>query len=120
MLRFYINQNLRIKLLVPVTVILIVSFLLLSFSVSGIQGKLLKKMGAQLGARLESSDEAMQKDFSLVHNHSRQIMTTMAQSSSKDLTLYTRQVLDNEKNQIAKEWETQLRKNAESLVSTVV
>ena len=117
MLRFFNNQNLRIKLLAPVTAILMVSFLMLAFSVSGMQGKLLKKMGDQLGASLESSDEAMQKDFVLVGSQVRQIMATMARSSSEDLALQTRQALDNEKSQVAMEWEAQLRKNAESLAS---
>jgi hypothetical protein len=41
----------------------------------------------------------------------------MAQSTSKDLSVQTRQALENESTQIASEWETQLRKNAESLVT---
>jgi methyl-accepting chemotaxis protein len=115
--RLFRNQNLRIKILAPVTLILFLSFLGLAFSVSGIQGRLLETMGAQLGMGLEASDEAMQEDFARVGDHVDQAMAAMAQSTSKDLSVQTRQALENESTQIASEWETQLRKNAESLVA---
>ena len=117
MKRLFRNQNLRIKILAPVTLILFLSFLGLAFSVSGIQGRLLETMGAQLGMGLEASDEAMQEDFARVGDHVDQAMAAMAQSTSKDLSVQTRQALENESTQIASEWETQLRKNAESLVA---
>lgn len=117
MTSLYRNQNLRIKILAPVTLILFLSFMLLAFSVSGIQGRLLEKMGGQLGTSLEASDVAMQKDFAFVGDHVRQAMATMAQSTSEDLSVQTRQALENESAQVAQEWEQQLRKNAESLVA---
>jgi hypothetical protein len=48
----------------------------LAFSVSGIQGRLLETMGAQLGASLEASDASMQKDFALVGDHVGQAMAS--------------------------------------------
>ena len=117
MKRLFRNQNLRIKILAPVTLILFLSFMVLAFSVSGIQGRLLEQMGAQLGASLEASDASMQKDFALVGDHVGQTMASMAQSTSENLSVQTRQALENESGQIAREWESQLRKNAESLVT---
>jgi len=116
-LRFFYNQNLRIKLLVPVAAILVGSFLVLAFYVSGMQGKLLDKMGGQIGRGLEASDAAMQKDFTLVGDRVRQAMGAMAQSSSENLAVQTRRALDNESAQVAGEWEAQLRRNAEGLAA---
>ena len=116
MLRLFKNQSLRLKILAPLTIILALSFLLLAFTVSGMQAKLLKSMGEQLSTSLGASDEAMQADFSHIGDQVHQIMSAMAESSSENLALLIRQKLDGENAEIAKQWEAQMRRDAHGMV----
>jgi methyl-accepting chemotaxis protein len=106
-------------LLVPISIILIVSFLILAFTVSGIQGGLLHSMADQISSSLEASDQEMQQDFALVGDQVNQMMTRMAESSSENLARQISRELDAEKDRITKQWETQLRGEAESLARLI-
>jgi methyl-accepting chemotaxis protein len=111
----YYRQSLRIKLLAPLTLLVIISFLALALVISAVQGKRLHLMGTQVNQGLEHSNQALQESFDKMGREIGQDMTQMALSASSELTDYTRRALDQEKQDIASEWSRTLEENAKSL-----
>ena len=111
----YYRQSLRIKLLAPLTLLVIISFLGLALVISAVQGKRLHLMGTQVNQRLEQSNQTLQKSFEKMSRGIGRDMTNMALSASSELTDYTRKALDQEKQEIAAEWSKTLEENAKSL-----
>ena len=115
MLAKYYQQSLRIKLLAPLTLLVIVSFLVLSVVISAVQSSRLKAMGNQVNQGLEQSNQALQNSFEKLEHEIGQTMNKMAASSGSELADYTRGALDRQKQEIATEWNRTLEENAKSL-----
>jgi methyl-accepting chemotaxis protein len=111
----YFLQSLRIKLLAPLTLLVIISFIALALIISSVQGKRLQQMGAQVNEGLKQSNAALQKSFDKMGKEIDQAMNQMAASASGELTDYTRRALDKQKQDIATEWNRTLEENAKSL-----
>lgn len=111
----YYQQSLRIKVLAPLTLLVIISFVALALIISSIQGKRLDLMGTQVGQGLEKSNQTFKVGFEKMSAEINQAMHQMAASASTELTDFTRQALDKEKSDIASEWNRGLEENAKSL-----
>ena len=111
----YYQQSLRIKLLAPLTLLVIVSFFALALIISSVQSGRLHAMGTQVNQGLEQSNETLQKSFEKMGREISQAMNHMATTASGELTGYTRRALDKEKEDIAVEWNRSLEENAKSL-----
>jgi methyl-accepting chemotaxis protein len=113
----YCLQSLRIKLLAPLTFLVVISFIALALIISAVQGKRLQQMGAQVNERLQQSNTGLQKSFEKMGKEIDQAMNQMAASTSGELTDYTRRALDKQKQDIATEWNRTLEENAKSLAT---
>jgi len=113
----YFLQSLRTKLLAPLTLLVVISFIALALIISSVQGKRLQQMGAQVNEGLQQSNTALQKSFEKMGTEIDQAMNQMAASTSGELTEYTRRALDKQKLDIATEWNRTLEENAKSLAT---
>ncbi len=113
----YYQQSLRIKLIAPLTLLVIISFIALALIISSVQDKRLQQMGDQVNKGLQQSNTALQKSFEKMGKEINQTMNQMAASTSGELTDYTRRVLDKQKQDIATEWNRTLEENAKSLTN---
>ncbi len=111
----YFQQSLRIKVLAPLTLLVIISFVVLALIISSVQGERLDLMGTQVTEGLEKSNQALEKGFEKMSAEINQTMNQMAASASAELTDFTRQALDKQKLEIASEWNRGLEENAKSL-----
>ena len=109
------QHSLRIKLLTPLSVLIIFSFIALALIVSSVQSKRLSSLGAQVNDGLEKSDLALQESFKKMSHEIDQSMAKMTASASTELTEYSRQALDKQKDEITNEWNKIMEENAKSL-----
>lgn len=115
MFSIFDNRGLRVKLLVPLTVILISSFLILAYAVSSSQQKLLGRMGDRLASDLEVSRTTIEGEFGRIYKKIQKVLSEMAVSASKEVAGKTREALNREKTQVAEDWEKSLYANGRSL-----
>ena len=111
----YCQQSLRIKLLAPLTLLVIISFLALALIISSVQGRRLRLMGTQVGQGLQQSNETLKESFEKMRQEVGRTMDQMTASTSRELTDYTRQALDKQQRDISEEWNRSLEENAKSL-----
>jgi gas vesicle protein len=113
----YFLQSLRIKLLAPLTLLVVISFIALALIISSVQDKRLQQMGAQVNEGLQQSNTALQNSFEKMGQEINQAMNQMTASASGKLTNYTRRALDKQKKEIVTEWNRTLEENAKSLAN---
>lgn len=99
----------------PLTLLVIVSFVVLALIISSGQGERLDLMGTQVTEGLEKSNQALERGFEKMSAEINRTMNQMAASASAELTEFTSQALDKQKLEIASEWNRGLEENAKSL-----
>ena len=82
----YCQQSLRIKLLAPLTLLVIISFLALALIISSVQGRRLRLMGTQVGQGLQQSNETLKESFEKMRQEVGRTMDQMTASTSRELT----------------------------------
>ena len=107
--------SLNVKLLLPLTTILIISFLSLSITVFYTQNSELNKMAIQINGLLSNSSKIIEKDLAKLNFNIRQKLNDMSDTTSKLLTEVTNSSLKHEKQKINNAWLNSLKENMQSL-----
>ena len=102
-------------MLAPLTILVVLSFVVLALTVSSDQGKRLSAMASQVNEGLEESNQALQRSFKKMGLEVDQSMDHMTASANVKLTDYSRGALDREKQEISSAWNRILEENAKSL-----
>jgi len=109
------KRNLRIKLLVPVTIIMAVSILCLTLTVVSVQHHLLDNMKVQLSETLGQSNRAVQQDLDQSMLALGEYLNGVSDQMGAELAETTRSALESEKETLTRESEKNLRENADAL-----
>ena len=91
------KRNLRIKLLVPVTIIMAASILCLTLTVVSVQHHLLDNMKTQLSETLGQSNQAVQQDLDQSMLALGEYLTAFLYQMGVELAETTRSALESEK-----------------------
>ncbi|MEE4113461.1 MAG: hypothetical protein V2I40_11650, partial [Desulfobacteraceae bacterium] len=109
------KRNLRIKLLVPVTIIMAASILCLTLTVVSVQHHLLDSMKAQLVETLGQSNQAVQQDLDQSMLALGEYLNGVSDQMGAELAETTRSALEGEKETLTRESEKNLQENADAL-----
>jgi methyl-accepting chemotaxis protein len=110
-----IYTSLRFKLLAPLTLIVIVAFVVLSMVIISAQKGGLYRLGDQVRQGLDNQRELMASDLKAMNDQVGTHMREMSTSAGDLLDQHTRKTLDAEKARLQSEMEKSLADNAESL-----
>jgi len=111
----FFQKSLKLKLLVPTTLLLIVSFLGLALSIIGVQKGLLVKMGDEVNQSLQTSNQNIQRAFNRMNVKIGKALDDMGVAATKQLTEATQSPLNAEKQRINDRWLAALKSNADSM-----
>ena len=114
-----IKTSLGIKLLVPLTLILAVSFLGLFLIIISSQSSSLNEMGIQVNELLTSSNKTIGLDLQKMNSDVNKSLQTMSKTTSDQLTQSTTTALSKEKNRLTQAWITSLEENTHSLANVL-
>ena len=109
-----ISNNLKTRILAPVTVIMILSIAALTISVISVQQRLFSGMQAQLRGVLQESSGAIQSDIDRTSKEMKQYLGKIEQDAVSELGTATREALEKEEQILAGESEEILRRNTEA------
>ena len=109
------KRNLRIKLLVPVTIIMAASILCLTLTVVSVQHHLLDNMKTQLSETLGQSNQAVQQDLDQSMLALGEYLNGVSDQMGVELAETTRSALESEKETLTRESEKNLQENADAL-----
>jgi len=109
------NNNLRIKILVPIAALLVISFVVLLFVISSFQGRMLSNMGTEVNFLFTKSNNNIQENLKKMDADTESSLKKMSATVKKILVTETTLALDKEKKNSSLELEKSLKLNSESL-----
>ncbi len=109
-----IVKNLKTRILIPITFIMVLSIAGLLLSVMAVQQGLLSGMQAQLAGVLQESSSAMQSDLDQAAAGLAQYLDEIKQEAVAELDKATRDALHKEEEILSEEWGQALRRNTEA------
>lgn len=110
-----LKNSLRFKLLAPLTLIVIVAFVVLSMVIISVQKGQLSDLGDSIRQGLDEQRELMASDLKAMDDQVDARMGEMASSAGALLDQHTRKALDAEKARLQSEMEKSLADSADSL-----
>lgn len=110
----FFQKSLKFKLLIPTTLVLIISFSVLALVIINQQKKLMVDMGSNINHSLQTSNRKMGDVFSRLNVEIKQSMDKMGDTASALLGESTQKSLLDEKQHINNSWIASLEKNADS------
>jgi len=113
----HIKKSLRFKLLIPTSLLLIVSFAGIGVAVVQIQQTLLARMGRQLNASMSASDAELRTEFEQLDKDLKSTMATMTANTTAAITNKTRQAFNSENEQAQIEGANALNDKANAISS---
>ncbi|MBN2124769.1 MAG: chemotaxis protein [Deltaproteobacteria bacterium] len=111
------RNSLRLKLFLPVTVLLTLTIVGLVFAVITVQRGFLTEMAGSVRASLAASRGEMQENFNRISGDVKKDLTLMARTAGETLAESTRSALEKEKETFAQDWENALREDADSIAA---
>lgn len=113
----FIKKNLSLKLLLALVLVLAVTFIGLSFSILKKQSTLLKEMSANVETALKNTGKEASQSFEGLETHVDELLVTMKETTSANLSQATQKALTAEEKQVQKGMEALLLKNAEGIIA---
>ena len=113
----HIKKSLRFKLLLPISLLLIVSFVGIGVAVVQIQQTLLTRMGKRLNTSLASSNAELKTEFQHLDTDLKSTMATMTANTTAAITGKTRQAFNSENEQAQIEGANALNDKANAISS---
>ncbi|MBN2126524.1 MAG: hypothetical protein JW821_19640 [Deltaproteobacteria bacterium] len=110
-----VRNSLRLRLFLPVTILLTLSIVGLVFAVITVQRGFLTEMATSVSASLATTHGEMQENFGKISVGVKQDLKLMAQTAGEILAKSTRSALEKEKETFASDWENALREDADSM-----
>jgi methyl-accepting chemotaxis protein len=110
-------HSLRFKLLISLIITFAVVFTAFAAIIISLQTRLLEEMGVDIEKSLETAAHDIYNDFNELNQAVARNLKQMEQIAGRSLSDATAQTLENERNQLEQEWETELRSNAGSLAN---
>ncbi|MDY0041354.1 MAG: methyl-accepting chemotaxis protein [Desulforhabdus sp.] len=107
--------GLRTKLLVPTTVLLVLSIAGLAFTLMLVQQKLLGRSSAVITATLQKANGQNQDQFTRLGASLKESLEKMSEAATYSLTANTRVTLEQERSKIEAQWETNLKEHANAI-----
>jgi hypothetical protein len=115
MLHKLISNNLKTRILAPVTVIMVLSIVALTITVLSVQQGLFSGMQDQLAGVIQESSGAIQSDMDHTSKEMKQYLEQVKKDAVTELGTATREALEKEKQILASESEGTLRANTEAI-----
>ncbi len=112
-----IQTSIRLKLLLPISLLLIVSFAGIGAAVVQIQQSLLEKMGEELNTTLAASDAELKNEFQQLDKDLKATMAAMTADTAAAITHKTQQAFQNEARHARTEGANALADKADALSS---
>ncbi|MBF0200129.1 MAG: methyl-accepting chemotaxis protein [Desulfamplus sp.] len=112
-----IRKSLKIKIVLIITAIIITSFLALAVTMISQQNALLTTMGNDIKSFLKSNADATDLDFQSLESQTINLLGTMRDQASSDLSASTQKALNHEEAAIRQAMEQLLIQSAEALTS---
>jgi methyl-accepting chemotaxis protein len=110
----FFQKSLKFKLVIPITLVLVISFSILAMVIINQQKNLMLDMGRNINNSLQSSCLKMGDIFSRLNTEIKQQMDTMGNTASTLLGESTKKSLLSEKENINSSWIASLEKNTDS------
>lgn len=108
-------HSLRFKLLISLTIVFAISFTAFAIIINSYQGRLMEDMGEEIKKSLQLANQEVQDDFLKLNEEVVRNLKQMEEVAGKSLSESTAQVLEDERKQLEKAWEAELRSSASSL-----
>lgn len=110
-----ISNNLKTRILAPITVIMVLSIAALTITVISVQQRLFSGMQGELKGVLQESSGAIQSDIDRTSKEMKQYLGKVEQDAVSELGTATREALEKEEQILAGESEEILRRNTEAI-----
>jgi len=109
-----ISNNLKTRILVPITVIMVLSIAALAVTIISVQQRMLSRMQGRLADVITASSQEIQTNLNRSTSEMGDYLKTVETSAAAQLKASTSETLGQEKKIIAGEWQENLRVNTES------
>jgi len=110
----WISNNLKTRILAPVTVIMVLSIAALTITVISVQQRLFSGMQGELKGILQESSGAVQSDIDRTSKEMENYLGKVEEDAVRELGTATREALEKEEQILAGESEEILRRNTEA------
>ncbi|MCP4673362.1 MAG: hypothetical protein GY857_18900, partial [Desulfobacula sp.] len=109
------KTSLRVKILIPLMVVLAISIATLAIIIIQTQDKALNKMGTKISSQLDASNKTIGKELAQMDSDVSKALQEMSKTASGQLTQSTSSALKAEQNSIENVWVDFLQANALSM-----
>jgi len=115
MIKKLFTSGLRTKLLVPTTILLVLSIAGLALTLMVVQQELLHRSSASTAATLKKADGENKDQFNKLGVSLTESLQRMSEVAADSLVANTRSALEQERTIIESQWATSLKENAEAM-----
>ena len=109
------STSLRIKILIPLIIVLAISIATLAIVIIQTQGTALNKMGTKISSLLDTSNKTIGKELVKMDSDVSKALQEMTKTASEQLTQSTSSALKEEMNHVENAWINFLDANAQSM-----
>jgi len=111
------SASLRIKILIPLIIVLAISIATLAIVIIQTQGTALNKMGTKISSLLDTSNKTIGKELVKMDSDVSNALQKMTKTASEQLTQSTSSALKEEMSQVENAWINFLEVNAQSMAT---
>ena len=108
------SNNLKTRILIPISVIMVLSIAALTITIVLVQQRLLSRMQRELSNVIGASSEEIQTDLDSSSEAMKKYLVEMEQTAAAELKTATGEALKKEEQILTGEWEENLRANTEA------